>query len=100
MKQVDPFYLTSEWQALRLQALRRDQYLCQHCKAKCIGKKRGGVSPHVDHIETIRDRPDLKLSLSNLRTLCHSCHSKVTANARHGKNKPEIGLDGYPVITS
>ena len=97
VKRVDPFYVSKPWQELRAKALRRDKYICLHCGAKCIGAKKGGVSPHVDHIQTIRDRPDLKLSLSNLRTLCHSCHSKVTANARHGQDRPTIGIDGYPL---
>ena len=97
MKRVDPFYVSPVWQELRLKALRRDGYICNHCGVKCLGKAKGKPSPHVDHIEPIRTAPGKKLLLSNLRVLCHSCHSKVTANARHNGDRPEIGPDGYPI---
>ncbi len=46
----------------------------------------------VDHIISIRDRPDLRLSWSNLRPFCHSHHSARTARdqgfARPGRNSP------------
>ena len=34
---------------------------------------------HVDHIESIADRPDLRLERSNLRVLCEPCHDRRTA---------------------
>ncbi|CAO3434275.1 HNH endonuclease [Azospirillum endophyticum] len=34
---------------------------------------------HVDHIESIADRPDLRLERSNLRVLCEPCHNARTA---------------------
>jgi 5-methylcytosine-specific restriction enzyme A len=33
----------------------------------------------VDHVISIRDRPDLRLSWSNLRPYCHRHHSRRTA---------------------
>lgn len=33
----------------------------------------------VDHILSIRQRPDLRLAWSNLRAMCHPCHSRRTA---------------------
>jgi 5-methylcytosine-specific restriction protein A len=33
----------------------------------------------VDHIRTIRDRPDLRLDHANLRSLCKPCHDARTA---------------------
>jgi 5-methylcytosine-specific restriction enzyme A len=33
----------------------------------------------VDHIISVRDRPDLRLAWSNLRPFCHSHHSARTA---------------------
>lgn len=39
----------------------------------------GHPSEQVDHILSIRDRPDLRLVWSNLRALCRSCHSRRTA---------------------
>jgi len=98
-KKVDPFYLTKEWEKVRHQALIRDNYTCGKCGVKCLGKKRGKPSPNVDHIQPRKEHPARAMELSNLRTLCRSCHSKITMADNHGKNKPEIGLDGYPVIT-
>ena len=89
------FYSTDAWEVLRKAALQRDRYTCQHCGVLCAGKKRNGRSPHVDHIEPRRDRPDLELTLSNVRVLCASCHSKVTRADQIGR--PAIGTDGYPL---
>lgn len=33
----------------------------------------------VDHVLSVRDRPDLRLSWSNLRPFCHAHHSQRTA---------------------
>jgi 5-methylcytosine-specific restriction protein A len=96
-KKTNPFYLSKEWEAVRYQALLRDNYTCLHCKVKCLGKKRDKPSPHVDHIVPVKEDPSLKLELGNLRTLCHSCHSKVSAASK--ANRPEIGADGYPVFS-
>lgn len=58
------------WPALRLQALRRDDWQCVQCGA------RGRLE--VDHVLAVRDRPDLAFSLDNLQSLCASCHSTKT----------------------
>ena len=58
------------WPALRLQALRRDGWQCVKCG------KRGRLE--IDHIEPVRDRPDLAFCLSNLQTLCGVCHATKT----------------------
>lgn len=58
------------WKALRLQALRRDGWQCVQCGAK--------TRLEIDHIESVRTRPDLAWSLDNLKTLCASCHTKKT----------------------
>ena len=97
VKKVDPFYVSPQWKAIRLKALRRDDYRCQECDAHCLGKKRNKPTPHVDHIIPRKESPKLALVLSNLRTLCASCHSKRSAMARTDWDKPAIGLDGYPV---
>lgn len=59
------------WAALRLQALDRDGWQCVQCGTR----KR----LEVDHIEPVRDRPDLSFSLSNLQVLCGRCHARKTA---------------------
>jgi 5-methylcytosine-specific restriction endonuclease McrA len=33
----------------------------------------------VDHVKSVRERPDLRLTWQNLRALCASCHSRRTA---------------------
>jgi len=33
----------------------------------------------VDHVKSVRERPDLRLAWRNLRALCASCHSRRTA---------------------
>lgn len=64
------------WQGLRLEAKRRDGW---HC-VQCGGKGR----LEVDHIRPVRSHPELAFDLSNLQTLCVSCHSR--------KTRLEIGL--------
>lgn len=64
------------WTVLRRQALRRDMYLCQHCK------KEGRQVPatDVDHIDPFDGKHDpRRLDLSNLQSLCKPCHSRKTA---------------------
>jgi len=39
----------------------------------------GKAATEPDHIQSIRDRPDLRLKWSNLRPFCHSHHSQRTA---------------------
>lgn len=39
---------------------------------------RGEKHLHADHILRIEDRPDLRLDLNNLQTLCNECHSRKT----------------------
>jgi 5-methylcytosine-specific restriction enzyme A len=36
----------------------------------------------VDHIRAVRDRPDLRLIWSNLRSFCHVHHSRHTARTQ------------------
>jgi 5-methylcytosine-specific restriction protein A len=60
----------------RWRALRR-QYLAQF---PCCAT-RGCTQPasEVDHIISVRTRPDLRLAWFNLRSLCKPCHSRRTA---------------------
>ena len=60
------------WQKLRIMQLNREP-LCEWCKAK------GRTTPghDVDHIVPLNDGGQHELS--NLQTLCKSCHSRKTA---------------------
>jgi 5-methylcytosine-specific restriction endonuclease McrA len=71
----------------------RQQPWCTRCGAR-------GVD--VDHIVTIARAPHLRLEPSNLRTFCHSCHSKITQwednptikrNAQRGATVQGLPLD-------
>lgn len=77
-KKPDPFYKSAAWRQLRRLALQRDHYLCQDCLA---AKRRGEmVRPRdatvVHHIRPVEQRPDLKLDMDNLISLCDACHNK------------------------
>lgn len=86
-KESNPFYHTTAWKRARAEALRRDSGMC----CDCMDRFRAGygIKPRratvVHHIQPIEERPDLALTLSNLRSLCEACH-----NRRHpekgGKN--------------
>jgi len=67
---------SKRWKALRLEALRRDGFKCCWCGA------RGRLE--VDHIHPVRTHPDLAYDLTNLQSLCPTCHG--------GKTRTEIGL--------
>lgn len=58
------------WKALRMQALERDDWQCVKCGAR--------QRLECDHIEPVRDRPELSYSLSNLQILCARCHTRKT----------------------
>jgi len=66
------FYHRRPWQRVRAIVLRR-QPLCVECQR--LG--RVTVATLVDHIIPYRERPDLGLTLSNLRPLCHACHVRI-----------------------
>jgi 5-methylcytosine-specific restriction protein A len=63
------------WQKVRVQHLQMEP-LCRFCKAQGLVK----AAQVVDHIQTVRDRPDLRLDHANLRSLCESHHNARTAS--------------------
>jgi 5-methylcytosine-specific restriction protein A len=63
------FYYTKEWRTLRILFLRRFP-LCNMC---------GAPAKHVDHMFDVRTHWHLRLSVNNLQSLCHSCHSRKTS---------------------
>lgn len=58
------------WKAMRMQALDRDEWRCVEC-----GERR---RLECDHIQPVRDRPDLAFVLANLQILCGRCHARKT----------------------
>jgi len=89
-------YKDTAWEKLRLRVLRRDNYTCQLCDQICLGKKRNGHSPVVDHIETVQERPDLARELDNLRVLCKPCDNKRHSEKGKGADIPQVCADGFP----
>ena len=92
-KKPDPFYKSNAWARARRAALERDLWLCQDCMA---ARRRGEmVKPRaatvVHHIKPVEMYPELRLELSNLISLCESCHNKrhPEKGGRPGEKTPE-----------
>tara|TARA_B100001063_G_scaffold247320_1_gene292610 strand:+ start:5318 stop:5635 length:318 start_codon:yes stop_codon:yes gene_type:complete len=66
-----------DWELIRKQALKRDAYLCQSCRA--TGKYIKATT--VDHIKA-KEHGGTD-AMSNLQSLCDSCHKAKTARERH-----------------
>ena len=77
-KESEPFYHRKEWKKIRADVLARDQGMCQDCmdkfRAGIIRKPRRATMVH--HIIPRKERPDLALVMSNLRSLCATCHEE------------------------
>lgn len=76
----DVFYSWPEWQGLRIDVLRLDNYECQRCKA------RGKFAPAriVHHVQHLEVRPDLALRVwdpdtgdRQLVSVCKQCHEEL-----------------------
>ena len=67
----------NSWRVVRKQHLTNSP-LCELCL------KEGRYVPGQDihHKVKLRDRPDLRDDSTNLQTLCHSCHSTLTAEGQ------------------
>lgn len=77
------FYTSTEWRALREYKLSLDPF-CETCF------KFGYVVPAkiVDHIIDIKNDPDLRLEITNLSSLCKSCHDRKTLKTTMKVNLP------------
>lgn len=62
---------SADYVAWRLAVFTRDDYTCQVCLIE-------GGHLHADHIVAWADCEELRLEVSNGRTLCRSCHYYVT----------------------
>lgn len=59
-----------EYKAWRKDVFERDNFTCQICLKR-------GVRIQADHIKSFSMHPELRLDLSNGRTLCVECHRKT-----------------------
>ena len=83
----DRFYSSKEWRKKRLEILKRDHFECQQCNR--IGALTSIDSTLiVDHIQELKDYPELKLSDDNLQTLCFYHHELKHGRAFVGNPKP------------
>lgn len=71
------FYNSRQWRRLRQYVMQMNP-LCKYCKEKGIIK----AGECIDHIIPIRFGGD-KLSISNLQTLCNSCHAVKSGKEAH-----------------
>ena len=75
----DAFYSWPEWRRLKADVLRLDRFECQECRKK--GRYTKGYIVH--HINHLKDRPDLALSVfdengrRNLECVCKKCHEAL-----------------------
>lgn len=64
------FRMSAKYRDWRESVFIRDDYTCQECF------QRGGKL-NADHIKTFAHYPELRLEISNGRTLCEDCHRKT-----------------------
>jgi hypothetical protein len=81
---TDPFYRTRAWLRLRSRKLR----LNPNCE--WFGR-RGPKGMHVDHIESLRRRPDLALDIGNFQTLCDTDHNMAKRRHELDADNPVAG---------
>ena len=90
---ADLFYSSIAWLQLRRRVLGRDGYKCTICGVSV--KEKG--SSQIDHVIPRKQRPDLALNISNLRTLCRVCHNKFDqARGHKTRIKYPVNEDGFP----
>lgn len=64
-----------EYKLWRESVFKRDNYTCQWCGARSGNGKR--VTLNADHIKPFAYYPELRLEITNGRTLCIDCHKKT-----------------------
>jgi 5-methylcytosine-specific restriction endonuclease McrA len=88
-------YSTAAWQRVRAVQLRREP-LCALCLLLGIARP----AEHVDHIVPLANAGAV-FDFENLRSLCASCHSRITAAWKSGKTEVVIGVNpetGHPIV--
>jgi 5-methylcytosine-specific restriction protein A len=76
-KETESHYGTAAHKEWAAQVLARANRRCERCGAN------GRL--YADHIQEIKDAPDLALSLDNGQALCASCHTKKTIISRNDR---------------
>ena len=94
MKQVDPYYRSPAWEALRKAALKAAHWRCADCGQGVRGQAAGQSRPIVDHI--VPRRKGGSDAMHNLRVLCLPCHNRKT-HWEDRNTHEQTGADGFPV---
>lgn len=81
-KKEQQFYNSKAWKMLRSTQL-SIQPLCEHCLEVGVLKP----AYLIDHIKEIKDDWTLRLTLSNVQSLCQACHNKKTMKVARERNK-------------
>jgi hypothetical protein len=76
-----------KWERLALRHLVR-QPNCVVC---------GGKAEHVDHVMPIRVAPWRRLDPTNLQSLCHGCHNRITVAYERGSVAGVCDAQGQPL---
>lgn len=76
-RERNDFYSSREWIKLR-DLKRRLDPLCEPCKARGVVR----VVAIVHHVETVEDRPDRRLDIDNLQSVCLACHNAIHKGKR------------------
>lgn len=84
------FYSSKRWKRLRQAALARDRYACVICAR--YFKNTPAVIVH--HIKEVSEHPELKYKLSNLASVCRSCHNKIHGSG-HGERQTSKKKHNY-----
>lgn len=82
------------WRKLASLKLSSDP-LCEHC----LKKKKTTPAALVHHIQPVKERPDLRLTMENLQSVCNPCHQALHEKDLPASNFPEfIDPPSIPVI--
>lgn len=96
---ADSFYHSSKWKKQRKNILLRDHFTCT--EPGC--HRRASEVHHIVEltIDNINDE-NISLAESNLRSLCHDCHTRITSEMKAGTYGilPSITFDanGFPIV--
>lgn len=88
------FYQSKPWRKIRMVAIKRANYECEHCRKKgklttanTINKYGRKTKMDVNHIKPVKTHPHLALELDNLEYLCVNCHNIADGKDKYIKNE-------------
>jgi 5-methylcytosine-specific restriction enzyme A len=85
------WYKTSRWQKLRAQQLKSEP-LCR----MCLVQHHYTPANVCDHIEPHKGDP-IKFWSGPFQSLCKRHHDSTKQSQERGRQRAEIGLDGWPI---